>query len=510
MRRSFENAVLKLPRLAGAASVRDGLLVVLMLAATLMVYWPIVHCFFSNDDFVHLYRGVQQPWDDLITQQWGGHVIAVFCLLTAAMVKIFGPSAEAFHIWVLASHLLAVGLLFLLVRRLTDNTRAAAIVGVLWGTTPAHTETLAWFSVYGQVIATIAMLLAVLVVMPPDGARTYKGAPLIMAILLLIGALAFGVGIAVALVFPPVLWLLLSPGPVRRWALVAASVVALIVLAMYHETLGHGGLPSMGRAFFPLGRRFTDAVAANTLQLLIYGITRLHVGAFAGGAKPSFAMLATTSICWALCVGVGLVRMSGQNRRRMVAFALMLLAIYVSVAFGRSIVLAIFGQSEMGSIKRYHYAATLPLAVLSGLTLDALIARSRALIPNALFAIVLTSAIVGSGTTARDIAYHPNVRAETARVLAAIEEAARAVPRGATVRIPDRRFGPARTPFIGWAAIFAIWSTSNYVDGRRVVFEETDPAKVAAAAQGRRSGGLIVAPETGADVENPSSQERYF
>jgi hypothetical protein len=481
-------------------SLRAVLFAAMALVATFLVYAPVRSCFFHDDDFVHLYRGVNAPWHELVGQQWGGHMIAVFTVVVAGMLKVFGPRAGVFYSTMLLTHLVAVALLFVLVMRLTRNPHAAGVASLLWGTTPLHTETLGWFSVYGQVLATIAMVAAILVTLSHTGTGRSGATLALIPGLLVPGALAYGVGIAVALVFPLVVWLLLPPGRSRRQAIAAAAVGVLAIPVIYHLTSPGGGLPAMANAYLPHARALVVALVTNTSRLLAHGVTRLHLGAL--GAAPALppGVLLAMSALWAVLIGTGYVRASTAGRRQMAALALLALAIYVTVAFGRSI----FALADMGAVRRYHYAATLPLAALTGLALGGAFHRMRATLLDGALAAMCIAAIGSRGITGTSIPQFSAGRAEAARVIAAVEQAAASVPPGGMVRIPNQRFGPAGPViaggFPGWAAVFAIWSPSNVVDGRRVVFVESDPVVVAAAANGRRSASLLVGPGEAAEA----------
>jgi hypothetical protein len=117
-------------------------------------------------------------------------------------------------------------------------------------------------------------------------------------------------------------------------------------------------------------------------------------------------------------------------------------------------------------------------------------------------AVAFVAALVGCVLAfAPPIDAHARERREAAGVMMMIRAEVAKAPPGADVYIQNRRFlgvGPmlatAGFPwFPGWAAVYAIFSPEDVLDGRRVHFV-TDPAIVRAGRDGRRSAALLVAP----------------
>ena len=205
------------------------LALVVALLASAFVYAPIRESFFIWDDFYNFLMVCDEGALRFIVTPMAGHMLYVRNAVLALSWTLFGLSAAPYFWLVLVTHLVNVWLLFRLVIRLTERPVAAAAVAVLWGTCPLHVEPLAWYAVFGQVLATTAML-AVLTDAAGfvDPSRRLSGGCVVLwDAVLLAGATSFGTGIAAAVTVPSsVLLLVPSARRPRIVALLAAGARA--------------------------------------------------------------------------------------------------------------------------------------------------------------------------------------------------------------------------------------------------------------------------------------------
>ncbi len=489
---NFRRVLARNRRMVGALAM------VLPVIASALVFGRVTRAFFSGDDFVHLYRAANEPWRDFFLDQWGGHMITAFSAVVAALYASMGPRAGAFFGLVFATHLANVLLLFDVVRRLTGGLAVAATAAVLWGTCPLHGDTLTWFSVYGQVLATTALLVAfeaLIAVRAGDGAGW---GPLgLLAASLVTGALLFGTGIALALVFPLVAWLFGPAGVARRRLLgVALGALAVVVAAYVFTRPAADPVRNTVYALTSLQGLLLRLGIANAPSLAMHGIAALTLGFL--DRAPTGGIAATAAAVWtaALCAALGLATV--RRRREILASVAIALAIYGLIGVGRTILYLAWNAGDLAVVPRYHYMATAALAVASGLALDTLGARAGGL-PLVALAGAIASVVAGCARSDWHLNEHADARAGTAAALAEIRRAAAAAPPGTVVRVPNRAF-----PYRGWiadavqfpglAAVFLVWERAQRVGDTVVVFVEPREAVRAAAATGRRSRGLLVPP----------------
>ncbi len=149
------------PRLRGAsrAAAEEWLLLLLPLAFSAFVYRRLTHVYFFADDFLNLFRIVNDDLVQYLLLPHGGHLLATRNALFFAFYWAFGMRAEYWFWVVLITHLVNVYLLFRTIRWLTGSARLAAFGAALWGTCPVQVGALGWYSVYGQVVVGSILLL---------------------------------------------------------------------------------------------------------------------------------------------------------------------------------------------------------------------------------------------------------------------------------------------------------------------------------------------------------------
>jgi hypothetical protein len=486
---------------------RRGLLSI-ALAVTAAVYAPIIHSYFRSDDFLHLYDMVNRPLLDFLIKPHGGHLFftrnAVFWLWH----ELFGVRASWYFALVLLNHVVNAWLLFGIVERVSGRTWLAWGAALLWGTAPIHGEVLGWYSVHGQVLlATAVLLLLRCVIEAADRDRPVSTRELVVWLLLLVAAgTCYGSGLGVALVFPVVAALLL-PAP-RRAVIVLVTlwfVVPLLFVADHWLWAHLAGEDFEAVPSFAPGPREWVSVGTLLLGMLGTGVKVVQFDPLAFGWQLPDPGESVALAAFVVLVVAALVAARSRERRLMLVFVLVALAMYGPIAAGRvglARLLAFTG--DQAAQPRHHYAGPLPLLLASCLAVHVLTRGRRIGESVRTFGLVAVVVLVIGGWLrgTRRLDLHEAARDETQVTVAAIRAAIAAAPPGADVVLRNRRFqsvGPLAPPvaFPGWAAVFTIFFPGNRVDGHRVYFVEPDPAVRSAAATGARTATLLVPPGGG-------------
>jgi hypothetical protein len=499
----------------GRAAAWSAALVPLLGAA--IAYLPITRGYFLSDDFIHLYRRVNDPFLVFVLHPAGGHVLMGWNLAIAATHALFGTEAAAYFWVVLLAHLVAVGLLFRTAVRLTASLWIAAVVALAWGTAPMQLGTLGWLSVSGQVLATV-LLLAVLASMArvANGEATLGARPWWWAGASFYAATCFGMALATVIVTPFYAWLTLGPRDRRCAFLVLAPLVAAVP-AVY--VLDHWVWARL--TAFPIG----DSVAAlekitapRIVEMLALLVTQGLAGLLGGplarrwapGALMGFQAVASVVALGALALG------SPRERRRVVGLLLLAVAAYGAIAAGRADFYAkLFGDDALSlgrvAVDRYQYLASALLALAVGSIAGIVVRRvrsttsARAWVPAWSGPLVLGGVVLWTAAAPRDADFARNAAQREQRtnaVLGVMRGDIVATPPGGLAVLRNRSFGPAGVAmppwaFPGWAGAFVVFHPRNEVAGRRVLFVDPRPEVLDATRNGRRTAGLIVAAPPG-------------
>jgi hypothetical protein len=481
---------------------------VVALAGAAAVFGPIVHVYFHEDDLFLLYQFANDPLLVTLFRPYLGHVNFVRNVVCGVTLGSFGPDAETFQMTVLIGHLVATGVLFGLILRVTRSALVACFGALLWGTCPTNIGTLGWYAAFGHTLCTIFSLLAFRVVVlareTPEGLTPRRIAEL--ALLLAAAATSFGAGLGLALAFPAVVWLLAPPNAPTRSAWIATLAIPVAVAAVY---LG------LRLLFAALGGREDEtpirlvlenidpAYAANLLaQFVGFGTASLVAGAFVASLPwptPS-ATIASAGVgvlvSWAVWTG------TPRSRRVVLAALVMAVAAYGSVVAGRSaFMMLIRVLPESGAVEpRYHYAAQAWLALAISTSLSILLGRLAPVPARALVSAGIAVVLVAHAVRTHPYEYYSHVRGAVTRTLDQIRAAAEASPPGGVVRVPNRYFPAAAfladRPEVlpGIAGIFVIFHPADDVDGRRIVFESPRFHVAEAQRRGGRIAELLVPP----------------
>ena len=149
---------------------QPAVLCLLLVAVTLIVYWPVTRCDFVNYDDPdyfssnsHVQAGLTSDnvaWAFGTGRASNWHPLTWLSLMLDRELSGCGPAGP--HFTNLLFHLANTVLLFLLLRRLTRATWRSAFVAALFALHPLHVESVAWISERKDVLSTFFGLLALL------------------------------------------------------------------------------------------------------------------------------------------------------------------------------------------------------------------------------------------------------------------------------------------------------------------------------------------------------------
>lgn len=476
---------------------------------SILAYWPILQNYFVFDDFLHLYNLVNNGLLQFLLTPHGGHLYMVRNLIFAGCYWVCGFAPQGYFALVLLSHAVNVYLLFRVIRRASENSILACFGATLWGVSSTNRGALGWYSVYGHVLVTTIVLwllndlLRVAARMRPPSCWRLG----LWYVLLLAGVNCFGVGIALAMISPFLVYLLLPQSLGSRTTTATFSSLMIVVPILY---AGMYRLYAAVSGDIPMAA--SDLVSLSQWRLVVdvLGEMLLYSASSLVSSSPCTAGNALLS-CWgfpALCVAAfALVwgRAPSRTRRCLVALILIIVATYGMIAIGRAQFVGML-QSPHGVLgmtaiqRRYHYLGPAVIAIVVGILLSELsrwvvgASRRRALVLTT----CLCGILLGRLTATWDIDHHEWARVETQSVLSAVDSLA-LLTANQDLCIRNQRFRAIgyfvdARKFPGWAAVFAISQPGNSVHGRTVHFVETDPAILAMARANpdKRIGGLLV------------------
>ena len=321
---------------------------------------------FISDDYMPLYQlATLDCWHFLI-QTYLGHVLITFHAVLALIHWVFGLDALGYYLVVLATHAANTALLWIILRRHTTPALAALFAG-LWGVAPVHQGALSSFSVYGYVLCTTFVLSAWALLghyfalrrRPPAWTLGASG------VLLVLGAASFGVGIAVAFVFPGIAWLLAPPESAPRRVALWLSPLALV--PVFYLALSRFVDPSPGSFSLEASvNLFARFLGYGTGTLLFGPIFTASGGQTAGWPLVEMPGEQIVPFGYPLVIGLGFLlawtlwAADAGTRRTLLAGLLLFAAAYGIISLGR--INWFLTRDWVASRPRYHY---LPLAAAS-------------------------------------------------------------------------------------------------------------------------------------------------
>lgn len=509
-------------------AVHRKLLLLAAVGFSAFVYYPITRNYFYADDFLYLFQINNVPLLEFLLTPNGGHAQFARNLLFYLSYRSFGLDPHGYMWLALLTHLINVALLFRLILYFTGSARLACFGGMLWGTSPLSDQTLGWYSVYGQVVvATLILLVLVRAARAAETGRPIgRAEPYLWYLALVVASICFGVGTALALVAPLVLYLV-YPALFDRRAHVVLFASLLIAVPVLYVALARlydlvAGAASGGASMFLMAalRRWPEV-----LRMLATLFSSGLSGTALGWLDPT----STSYRLWTYCVlaayaaGSAVLLFSGSTRGKRLFGACIVLAVsgYAIIALGRALVYAkALTATGATSQPRYHYVTSVALVVsvcliLSHVARWAPFRRLRNDIP--LLAWVAMTLFFFMKVE-QPIDHHDAARHDTLQALDSLHALFAQPGASDAIYVPNRTFPPVqvaeairslileRAPeaaymapmvsFPGWAGVFITFFPENVVGGKHVYFVEAD-ARAAAAVQARpdtRAAALIVTP----------------
>jgi hypothetical protein len=485
------------------------LLLASTLVATAVVYGSLPWGYFVGDDFLQLFSIIDADFVEYLLRPHGGHVLVTRNAIFALFHALFGVNAAPYFCAVLLTHLVNTFLLFRVLMSWTDSTPLATLGALLWGTCPAHAETLSWYSVYGQVLVGTILLVVL-----ERGSRSERDAtPLpksiivVWPLLLVIASTCFGVGIGVTLVAPIAFLFLLPISRTQLFTCLVFGAIALVTptayraLLVYHDQLVGSSRNAWQMAMSFAALDYHDRILSMFGHLISRGVSDLLLS-FAQSARP-FPSTATTTatVVYASVVVAAFAVAPARVRSRLLGLMVLVAGCYGIIAAGRATLIPAKQVAWSATVPRYHYVATLPLTIILTCCLAQLTTLPRRS-PFLQHGILLVAVILAATLYVRAPPFldpHRRARSETMQVVEQIRAAIAEAAPGDEVRIVNRRFmsvgvmlSNRLADFPGWAGIFVMFFPSNVVDGHRVYFVSDDPKLVATFAKGKRTHDLFV------------------
>ncbi len=484
------------------------------LIATLVAQSHVLFNAFVFDDFLHLYAVSNLSLLEAVSVPWGGHLLHSFTTVVWIVKSLFGPDPFAFLLLGLLVHVASVWLLFEIVLCLTGRAAVAAFGATIWGINPFIAGTLGWVSAHGQAYATVAVLWVLLDIVRCSQRSTLMGNTLLVrhAVLLLVAATSFGVGLTSTVILPLLvgLW---NPLPAERFRLlVVYGGVAMMAVALYLVTMKLQGdaQDNLGDKvdivrrtavnIVPISRAFFELLAIGFSGLLWGPLIAGNLSVVPRESMPFVASLAAVFVTLPLLIW-GCWVSEPCERRRIFALLLLPFAGYGLIAIARSSGYFVLLTDE----PRYQYLAAAIMAIVYCLVLvkllDHLPARvvSFGRIPYFLWlAVVIVPCAMGPvpAITESDTQWQKNQLMQSSR---ALEKALENPSGSGDIYIRNRPFivfpwGYTPEYFPGLAGLFVILYPDNSVDGRRVFFLEDSKelVQMAHAQSGSRISDLLI------------------
>lgn len=491
------------------------LLAAVPVAFAAWVYYPITANFFHADDFPNLFLIQDSPLLPYLLKPHGGHILLARNFVFFLNMKLGGPVPSHFFWPVLITHLFNTWLLFRVLERFSGSAFAACLGATLWAVSPAHEETLGWYSVYGHVLVGTILLVVLhraAAIARGRAALSWRVCGL-WFVLALVAATCFGTGIGVAMALPLVA-IVSTPGFRRHRSRFVFLLALLVVVPLLYVGLLNAYVHLSGNSY-PASMIFgsvADRVGRTTAMLaylLGWAASRFPLGFVAVPNK--FPDPLSLSIAAVFAAGVlWLVWQSPPSRRTVLTCLVLLPAVYGTIAAGRA---QYFGNDVAARFLiaqgRYHYVGYMLLALLLSLVLAQVGARLRPSAPLSVAALAtwLVLMAVAHLRLGAPIDRHDSTRAEVESVFAAIRRKAGETPPGEPVYVTNRYFESVPVylikfvDFPGWAGVFVVFQPGNTLDGRRIYFVQRPRWMMEKLKHGKRMAELIVPPGPGIKVD---------
>lgn len=144
-----------------------------ILVGTFFVFLPEIHYLLLYDDYEQLIANPRlRAWSYVpgyfTMHLWANSPVLpplyyrpLFLLWFRFVYAVLGVPSPIWHLSSIIAHLAATACVYLLIYRLTDDAKGAALGAALFGIHPIHAETVAWVSSSGDLLLTIFVVLCV-------------------------------------------------------------------------------------------------------------------------------------------------------------------------------------------------------------------------------------------------------------------------------------------------------------------------------------------------------------
>jgi hypothetical protein len=474
----------------------------LALMASAWTWRPLLDRVLIDDDYMLLFQLRNRYALEAVLQPTAGHPSVIRNGVALVLDHLVGPNPRALFAVVLLTHLVNVSLLYALVLSITRNALLAFAGSLAFGVSPVAGGALGWYAVYGHVLATTAVLAALLWAarLAPDHSPSARETAVVL-VAALIATFCFGVGFGMALALPFAFVLLRAARAGQVGWLVVVVPVVVMVSAWTASWLSTTPPAPEGISALQILANQGWRIPGFLFDLVGYGFLRFTTGAL---PLPHDAPIAIRAGCLA-AIGVALAALwrAGESWRRWIGVAaLLLLGGYGAVALGRFPFWS-FEAPVAATWTRYHYA-TLPFfSLVLVIVLGTFSRRWRNALAIAWVATLVLAQIAWPPRLPSDAV----ARVESDRLRAWISARINQAPPGEDVVFSNRLFHGAVSPavplnaFPGTAGAFVVYYPDNVVNGHRVRFAERNPEIIEWYSKGRRTADLFVA--VGESVPNP-------
>jgi hypothetical protein len=487
--------IVKLKNNILARGEAERLMLVLSLAVVLIVNFQLLSAFFYADDFVLLYQIANWNPLEFIFSSWGGHLLIFRNIIFYCMFKLFGVNSVAYFSTVLITHLGSAYILYKIIYLLTDKPYIAVAGMMIWGICPVNYATLAWYSVYGQILTCFLFLLFLydLLRIEKDKIIFEMNIVIRWSICFLLMAASFGTGLAIACLSPLAIVIILWENN-KKWKIAASIlpvIAVILVLFIFKDSIYHYFSGEISHTT-PLAL----GVALSNYKLILEMFIRMC--AYSIYCMASFPMLffsstmqyPTSAIVIAIPVVILFIILffrSKEYRRHYAILSILFLGLIGLTAYGRAVIFKIFGVLiSLGSMTpRYYYVIFILVVLILSLMADELddLFPKIAKVITPIVLIVIALSVYPNIIIAKKIGIW-NTSGRERKIyydtITDIERTVRTYPEGSSVFIDNKMddqislFNPSDTDFPGKAAMFSIKYPNNTVEGRRVYFVEND------------------------------------
>jgi len=489
------------------AGMRPSWLLLVAAMGSAVAAYPIMGNYFAHDDFGSFYEVANfGPWD-FIGETAAGHMYVVRNSLLYVWFLLFGLDAAWCFAFMLIVHVVNVLLLFVLLRRLTSSAYLACFGALLFGVSPMNPGTLGWYAVSGHALAATFVLAALLLIVPHDrngGPPLRFGTAAGASLCMLAASQSFGTGAAAALVYPLVA-VLLRPSILRtRTSALIVGLVPVIVIGALFALYGQARRLNP----MPLDPSQISTAMLSSLghPLVVYMFRHIAaLGVFSLVTGPAYTLMRYPQGAVPILVVLGggvtwvLVRGTMATRRAVLAFLILAVACYASIAAGRGLAFSFLRPDDLIraylGASRYHYLAQIALALVVTLVLAEI--GPRLVWPPTTKRLLLGAwvmwTVAGTVLLRPPMDHFDGQRAEVVRIDESMLRQVRSQPAGTTVCIPNEPTQLA-IGFPGSVGVFVMLHPDDELEGRRVRFVASNPALLARRVDGGRLAHLLVRP----------------